>query len=439
MKKQQKVFFIKICFYTFFVTLMFENSLWMIYLTNLGYSLSQIATLQITFSVALLFSEYLSGILADKFGRKKMLIIANIGIFTYALLMIFAFKIILLFIAFLIYAFSLALASGTSEALLYDNLDKENKKKYIKLSSIIHVVSICSMFLADSLGGQLVWLLNWKWIFIFTCSSHVITLLVLFAIKDKHTKYLEKNEIKIFKELKLEFKHKKELYYFISIFALLQSSVSIMFIYGQVIFENLSQTPLSISLIYAFTSAFGGGVLLFLSFIKKLNWYKLTSIFILVSLVLISFFTTKNIYFFVVIFVTLNTTLILFYVHLMNKVNELILSSIRASFISIMSGVSSMLMIGFQILFLIYKDFKIVQSSIFIFLIISFSLATFLYLIYLVKCSKDIDQKIKGLLLLKEKYGKLNSKKMVKKLSSIEESLSLLEKTKLLAEEQEEI
>jgi len=437
-------FLTKFFVYAFFASIIFENSIWMLYLRSLDYSFSMIAIIQITLSISLMFFEYLSGILADKFGRKKMLLIANLLICLYAVLMIFANFIAVVFIAYILYAFALALISGTDQSLVYDNLTKSQKKNFMKISSIMQGIAISAAFVGEITGGQLVQVLSWEWIFIFTCVTHIISFLfLLFFIKDKYQTEIQKQDKKdtrIYANLKKEFGFKQELWLLILVFAFVQGSVSIVFNYGQAIYSDKFLLDESmVSIIFGVTSFAVAFILILFSFIKKINWHFLIFGLMIVSFILSFFFKTNNLGFFITIFAFLYVTLSFVFTHLMNIVNDIIMKFVRASVISLMNFASSITMITFQILLILYNSFEVLNEAIYIFLIISFAIAVLAYGFYLFKFKKTVPSKITE---IEKKISKLSlvedpPPKTTKKIEHLKDYLVYLNNELLLDLEEE--
>jgi len=448
MKKEyiKNNFLVKFLIYAFFASIIFENSIWMLYLRSLDYSFSMIAIIQITLSISLIFFEYLSGILADKFGRKKMLLIANLLICIYAVMMIFANYLAVVFIAYILFAFALALISGTDQSMVYDNLTKKQKKNFIKISSIMQGVAISATFVGDIAGGQLVQVLNWQWIFIFTCVIHIISFLFLFFfLKDKYQVEIKKQEqkqTKIYANMKKEFGFKQELWLLILVFAFVQGSVSIVLNYGQSLYSDKFLLDESmVSIIYGVTSFTVAFILILFSFIKKINWHILSFVLMIVAFILSFFFKTNNLGFFITIFIFLYITLAFVFTHLMNIVNEIIMKFVRASIISLMNFASSITMISFQILLILYDSFEVLNEAIYIFLIISFAIAILGFGFYLFKFKKTLKSKIS---FLETKIMKLNtveqpSPKIIKKIDYLQRNLDYLKEELIIDLEDEEI
>jgi len=141
-----------------------------IFLVFRGLNLSQIFYLSVTFSVVTLLTELPSSYLADKWGRKKVLMMATGLNLLYGIICFFARGFWPFMIAFAIFALSTALYSGTDEALIYDtskNLgEEENSLKklgqYFSAQRIFKIfTSIVAVLIVKNLSNeQFMWLLS---------------------------------------------------------------------------------------------------------------------------------------------------------------------------------------------------------------------------------------------------------------------------------------
>ncbi len=113
----------------------FIGGVLVIFFTDWGQiSVSQALFLQSLFSVFIVFLEIPSGAMADYFGRKQTIVLASL-IVAVASVIYSSYPLMLLFIiGEFLFAFSNALFSGTTEALVYDTLKQigqEDKSKRI--------------------------------------------------------------------------------------------------------------------------------------------------------------------------------------------------------------------------------------------------------------------------------------------------------------------
>lgn len=119
---------------------------WVAILAARGYSLAQIGLAETVFHITSILLEIPSGVFADLFGRKKMLLVSSILRMAGNIVMIFScnFSMICLSLAF--YAASYNFASGSGDALAYDSLKMEGKESYYEkyASNQLILYRLCS-------------------------------------------------------------------------------------------------------------------------------------------------------------------------------------------------------------------------------------------------------------------------------------------------------
>lgn len=100
------------------------EAIWVVYLTEEhGLSLGQILFFEAAYAASVLVTEIPSGILADRFGRRRVLLVAGLvfilGLVAFGL----GEGLLLLIVAYAAFGVSDAAFSGADQALLYDSLD----------------------------------------------------------------------------------------------------------------------------------------------------------------------------------------------------------------------------------------------------------------------------------------------------------------------------
>ena len=95
---------------------------WVAILAARGYSLVEIGIAETVFHITSLIFEMPSGILADVFGRKKMLIVSSVMRMIGNIVMILSNGLVMVCLSLSFYALSYNFASGSDEALAYDSL-----------------------------------------------------------------------------------------------------------------------------------------------------------------------------------------------------------------------------------------------------------------------------------------------------------------------------
>lgn len=103
---------------------------WVAILAARGYSLVEIGLAETVFHITSLLFEIPSGVLADVFGRKKMLIVSTIMKIAGNIIMIFSCNLLMVCASLAFYATSYNFSSGSGDALAYDSLKTVQQEGY---------------------------------------------------------------------------------------------------------------------------------------------------------------------------------------------------------------------------------------------------------------------------------------------------------------------
>lgn len=102
---------------------------WVAILAARGYSLVEIGVAETIFHITSLIFEIPSGVFADVFGRKKMLIVSTIMRIIGNIIMIFSCNLLTVCLSIAFHALSYNFSSGSGDALAYDSLRLCNMEK----------------------------------------------------------------------------------------------------------------------------------------------------------------------------------------------------------------------------------------------------------------------------------------------------------------------
>lgn len=186
-----------------------------LFLMSRGLSLSQIILLGVVFSGIVLLSEVPSSYLADRWGRKKIIILSIIMALFYWTINIFAHSEWLI-VAIAFYALSWALMSGTDEALIYDTAkelgEEENSLKnlgqYYSAQRIFKMITpLIAVLIAKDLNDQQYVLL----LLIDVVANFGALFLSFFLKEPKHFFGMEKMELGVFRDALRIFKDNRTL------------------------------------------------------------------------------------------------------------------------------------------------------------------------------------------------------------------------------------
>jgi len=157
-------------------TLMFESS---------GLTVSQISILLATWSLTSFLLEVPSGVLADKYNRRNILIFAQ-GFRIAGFLLWFLFPTFWGFLfGFVLWGIKSAFTSGTLDAYLYDELKAEGKEKnYSKILGSLKGLSFIAILLSSGLASAL-FFLGYKPILLLSITSLAISIIALVTAKSR--------------------------------------------------------------------------------------------------------------------------------------------------------------------------------------------------------------------------------------------------------------
>ena len=152
---------------------------WVAILAARGFSLVEIGFAETVFHITSLIFEIPSGILADIYGRKKMLLVSHMMAIIGNIIMVFSNGIGMVCLSFIFQALMYNFASGSGDALAYDSLkcvkQESRYEKYFSNQMIIYrvgtAVSTLCAGLALFMGYRLAYVISALWhvpILIFT-------------------------------------------------------------------------------------------------------------------------------------------------------------------------------------------------------------------------------------------------------------------------------
>jgi len=248
--------------------------LFFIYLLSIGFNPAQIGVLLAGERISAFVFEIPTGGFADKYGRKKSILISFSILFLIFILWFFTRNFFILFAASILWGIAHAFQSGAEKTLIIDSLDlTKNDEKRNKVFSHLSIVNNLG-FLAGGLAGALLafYFLNSIWL---TAS---LICIVIFAIyffftqdkffqpaADKKTKNIFRELVSLIKE-NLSFSFKNKL---ISIFLIITFIWTLSFSFYnlgyQMFFKKILEVPTywfgilgSISALVGIAGAWGG-------------------------------------------------------------------------------------------------------------------------------------------------------------------------------------
>ena len=169
---------------------------WVTILAARGFSLVQIGFAETIFHITSLICEIPSGLLADIYGRKKMLVLSNLMAIVGDIVMALSggFAIVCLSMPF--HAMAYNFASGSGDALAYDSMKLCNKEagyeRYTSNQSIIYRLANGASTLC---AGVALWM-GYRPAYIISALMGTVTLLVTLQLKEVHIETEDKADNK---------------------------------------------------------------------------------------------------------------------------------------------------------------------------------------------------------------------------------------------------
>ncbi len=155
---------------------------WVAILSARGFSLVQIGIAETVFHITSLCFEIHSGVFADIFGRKKMLVISNVMFIIGNVFMAFSSGFFGVCISFVFQALGWNFQSGSQDALAYDSLKtvnlEEQYEKYASNQLIIYRITSA----VSTLGAGFSLILGYRNAYLISVFSNVSSLLFLLKL-----------------------------------------------------------------------------------------------------------------------------------------------------------------------------------------------------------------------------------------------------------------
>lgn len=157
---------------------------WVAILVSRGYSLVEIGIAETVFHMVSVIFEIPSGVLADVFGRKKMLVVSTIMGMVSDVIMILSCNLFMVCLSIAFRALSYNFSSGTGDALAYDSLKQVHMEG--KFEKYIWWLGFALLFmeLGGIVGSRLILKMpkiKYKWIFV------IALLLVVTGLLTEHS------------------------------------------------------------------------------------------------------------------------------------------------------------------------------------------------------------------------------------------------------------
>lgn len=238
--------------FCFLRSLNFAEAVWVIYLSFRGLPLWQIGVLEGIFHLTSLLFEIPSGVLADLFGRKNVMISGRISSMIATVLMVFSHSFAGFGFGMVFSALAYNLNSGSEEAFLYDSTKMAGREKeYLKISSRWNVLGEGAIAFATFAGGVL------AEISYFLCygvdfAGALISLFPLFIMKEPDIR-TEKERVRLRKhcrEIVSILKEKPEVIKILTYYPIINAFYITVYFYCQKYFTELGESRSQLGIIF---------------------------------------------------------------------------------------------------------------------------------------------------------------------------------------------
>ncbi|MGN4932163.1 MFS transporter [Bacillus cereus group sp. MYBK14-1] len=382
--------------YIFWGSLFFERSIWMIYLNSSGVSLLHISILQAMLNCAMFLFEVPSGIIADKFGNKKAITLGHTLIIVYLFTMLNPSNLYLLALGFICYGIGLAMISGADQTLIYNNLDKDQSTYYQRIIGKYNAIAIIALALSSFAGGFLQ-NISWKFVFIAGILGQLLALIVLFSVKER--KILSEEGTKatkssIIMEVKSFLKSKNSFKNLIITIALLQGTLSVIYMFGQVLFVEVGFSVSTIAIIFTVLSLFSAVASTYsYYFVNKFSEKKLIFWSLIISLVSFLAMSIQNMFIILSLFIIINVLFEIWDTTFNAVLHHSIPSNIRASLVSLANVICSFVMVVLSLAFGALSEYFSMVNIIIITGVSTLFVSLILFTIYAKQSENEKDNK----------------------------------------------
>lgn len=193
------------------LALEFTMSIYVLFLLDLGLSMTQVMILEMIFMFAIVLLEVPSGVFADLFGRKNSLLIAKICLSIGFLMVGLAEGFLLILLAQFVIAIAWSFSSGADEALVYDSLKTGKKEKdFKKILGRFNFVRQGTWTIVSILGGLLATYFAYRNLFYLTAGFFFIAFIFAFSLREppKEKNIIEHHYLKHLKDaVRFSFTH----------------------------------------------------------------------------------------------------------------------------------------------------------------------------------------------------------------------------------------
>jgi len=276
--------------FEFLWSAVFFFPIFQLYYIARGMTITQIAFIGIAFNVSRMFIEIPSGVLADKWGRKKTLFLSQLLFIIDMAILTFAHSFWLYIVAAIVSGAWIACYSGTAVAFFYDTLvELKREKEYEKLWGRFSLIGSAVTFTTSLVAGYL-FNISITLPYILTGISAFLSLFVILSFTEpRFHKSAEEDTILLhFKKSMLTVIKNENISFIVFFGAIFGFALNYLFNYGQVYLVSIGIPITFFGLIFAVRSIVEGLGATYANKIKNLFSYRtiLTSTLLFATIII---------------------------------------------------------------------------------------------------------------------------------------------------------
>ncbi|USS88432.1 MFS transporter [Fructilactobacillus hinvesii] len=328
----------KLLLYNGFSNIMLEVIVWMIYLKEQGWSVTEIALLEGLFTVAQAGFEFPAGIISDRIGHKAALLSGEIICVLYLITYFFPTVHWLIYIGFVLFALGLALISGTDVSLVYETAGTETDPQYLKALGYFNFMGILAMAFGNAVGG---WIASYSWplLFLLAIGTRIISGLLVLGL-DAQQISGETTEVVTFKGIITRFlsflRHERNFRWLVVAMSFSAAAVTLSYQYGPLMLRELHFSTQLISLVFGGLALVAAGLVLLVDRLTRvIAPHVLIMLLQMVSLLFFASFLTHNRMIVVLGLVVINVVFEMWHLLFENQIQDLAYEHTRASAFSL--------------------------------------------------------------------------------------------------------
>ncbi len=346
---------VKLNISSFFYSLFFDRAIWTLFLLEKGLDGLQVGLAESLLHISIVLFEVPTGIIADIYGRKISLIISRIISIIYAVGLMSVNNIWSIYFIFILFGLGSTFSSGSDTALLYDSIKgnkKEKDKQFTKINGYYGAFITAGLTLGMFCGGFLQ-SVSWNTVYLYIAVVQVISIIPLInmtdnsgLVKAKQGKNQDFSFLVCLKNLVISnlIVFKNRLFFTLVIgIVIFTATINTLYLFIPIWFKEQGFDEIIISQIFTLDSIIG--IIAYscaYKLEKKVNIYTLLIILPLISLIALLLLPITN-SLSPILFIIINNLAILFYPLSSALINKLIKSEERATILSSVSFLSSII------------------------------------------------------------------------------------------------